>query len=267
MANRHLVYPVCRFCVFAVERFKIKSMIILFTDFSVRDPYVGQVKGVLHQHAPGVPQIDLLHEVPAFNVRGGAHLLAALERQFQPGGVFLAVVDPGVGSERDAVVMAADGKWFVGPDNGLLSVIAARADQPKFWRIHWRPRKLSHTFHGRDLFAPIAALIAKGAFPHDKVEEIPALNAQSGAHDLDEIIYIDHYGNAMIGFRAKSLTFNHQLLVHGGRLRRATIYAEVPGGTPFWYENCVGLAEIAIGSGNAAQELDLEIGDKIELVE
>jgi S-adenosyl-L-methionine hydrolase (adenosine-forming) len=193
-------------------------------------------------------------------------LLAALASQFPPDSVFLAIVDPGVGGVRDAVMMAADGRWFVGPDNGLLSVIAARADKTEFWRINWRPRKLSHTFHGRDLFAPIAAFTARGDFPHDKVEEMTSLRVQLGAQELAEVIYIDHYGNAMTGMRAKSLTFDNQLLVHGGRLRRATIFADVPGGTPFWYENCVGLAEIAISSGNAARELDLNIGDTIEVV-
>ena len=242
-------------------------MIILFTDFGARDLYVGQVKAVLHQHAPGVPQIDLLHDAPAFNIKASAHLLAALAPQFPTDSVFFAVVDPDVGSARDAVMMSADGKWFVGPDNGLLSIIAARADKPKYWCIHWRPRKLSHTFHGRDLFAPIAAFTAKGEFPSDKVEKIPSLRVQFGVQDLAEVIYIDHYGNAMTGMRAESLTFDNQLLVHGGRLRRARVFAEVPSGTPLWYENCVGLAEIAISSGSAARELDLKVGDKIELVE
>ena len=241
-------------------------MIVLFTDFGHASVYVGQVKSVLHQHAPRVQQIDLLHDAPAFNVKASAHLLAALAPQFPPDSVFLTVVDPGVGSTREAVMVAADGRWFVGPDNGLLSVVAARADKPKFWRIHWRPRKLSHTFHGRDLFAPIAALTAKGEFPRDKVDEINSLRVRLGAQDLAEVIYIDNYGNAMTGMRAKSLKFDNQLLVHGGRLRRATIFADVPGGTPFWYENCVGLAEIAISSGNAAQELDLKIGDAVEVV-
>jgi S-adenosylmethionine hydrolase len=116
------------------------------------------------------------------------------------------------------------------------------------------------------LFAPVAALTAKGKFPRDKLEEITSLRVRFGAQDLTEVIYIDRYGNAMTGMRAKSLTFDNQLLVHGGRLRRATIFADVPGGTPFWYENCVGLAEIAISSGNAARELDLKIGDAIEVV-
>ena len=241
-------------------------MIVLFTDFGHDGLYVGQVKSVLHQHAPRVAQIDLLHDAPVYNVKASAHLLAALAPQFPSDSVFLAIVDPGVGSTRDAVMISADDKWFVGPDNGLLSIVAARADSPKFWRIHWRPRKLSHTFHGRDLFAPIAALTAKGKFPRDKVETIASLREQIGSQDLPEVIYIDRYGNAMTGMRAKSLKFDSQLLIHGGRLRRATIFADVPAGTPFWYENCVGLVEIAISSGNAARELALKIGDTIELV-
>ena len=241
-------------------------MIVLFTDFGHASVYVGQVKSVLYQTSPRAHCIDLLHDAPAFNVKASAHLLAALVPQFPPESVFLTVVDPGVGSARDAVVVSADGKWFVGPDNGLLSVAAARASKSEFWRIHWRPRKLSHTFHGRDLFAPVAALVAAGKFPSDKLEEINSLRVCLDAENLAEIIYIDHYGNAMTGMRAKSLMFNSQLLVHGGRLRRATIFADVPSGTPFWYENCVGLAEIAISCGNAARELDLKIGDAVEMI-
>ncbi|MFN3717069.1 MAG: S-adenosyl-l-methionine hydroxide adenosyltransferase family protein, partial [Thiobacillus sp.] len=102
-------------------------MIVLFTDFGTGDPYVGQVKAKLMLHAPRQLVVDLLHEAPDFNAHAGAHLLAALSAGFPAGTVFLAVVDPGVGMPRDGVVVLADGRWFVGPDNGLLSVIAARA--------------------------------------------------------------------------------------------------------------------------------------------
>jgi S-adenosyl-L-methionine hydrolase (adenosine-forming) len=98
-------------------------VIVLFTDFGVRDPYVGQVKARLAEHAPAQQVVDLLHEVPDFNPHAGAHLLAAFASGFPPGSVFLAVVDPGVGTPRDAVVMMAGGRWFVGPDNGLLSIV------------------------------------------------------------------------------------------------------------------------------------------------
>src|SRR5512140_3370099 len=96
--------------------------IFLFTDFGAADIYVGQVKAVLQQRASTVPVIDLLHDAPAFNVQASAHLLAALSLQLPPGSVALAVVDPGVGGVRDAVALLADGNWFIGPDNGLLSV-------------------------------------------------------------------------------------------------------------------------------------------------
>src|SRR5215510_10038563 len=102
-------------------------MIFLFTDFGSADIYVGQVKAVLAERAPRVPVIDLLHDAPPFNIRAGAHLLAALSTRIPRGSVTMAVVDPGVGGRREAVAVLADGRWFVGPDNGLLSVLAARA--------------------------------------------------------------------------------------------------------------------------------------------
>ena len=107
-------------------------MIVLFTDFGADDIYVAQVKAALLEHLPaGTVIIDLLHRVPNFHVRAGAHLLAALQHRFPVGTVFLTLVDPGVGTDRDAVILQADSKWYVGPDNGLLSVVAARATKPK----------------------------------------------------------------------------------------------------------------------------------------
>ena len=136
-------------------------MIVLFTDFGADDIYVGQVKAALLGHLPaGAVIIDLLHSVPNFHARAGAHLLAALQSGFPADTVFLSVVDPGVGTDRDAVILQADNKWYVGPDNGLLSLVAARATKTQTRRIVWRPPNLSSSFHGRDLFAPVAAWIA-----------------------------------------------------------------------------------------------------------
>lgn len=238
-------------------------MIVLFTDFGANDLYTGQVKAVLLAHAPGVPVIDLLHDAPSFNVKASAHLLAALSLQFPQGAVFFAVVDPGVGGARDAVVMEADEKWYVGPDNGLLSVIAARARSCKFWRITWTPGRLSASFHGRDLFAPVAGLIAKGEFPHDKLEATAWLYSQLGEADLAEVIYIDHYGNAITGFRAGSVPQDAQLLIHHYKLRHARVFSEVGKGEAFWHENSIGLAEIAVNCGSAALELGLKIGQGV----
>src|SRR5437763_1324312 len=136
--------------------------IVLFTDFGSSDPYIGQIKAVLEREAPGVPVIDLLNDAPSFRVRAAAHLLASLVSEFARGSVFIAVVDPGVGSERVPVAVHAGGYHFVGPDNGLLSVFAARARDAQVWRIAWAPERLSASFHGRDLFAPVAARLAAG---------------------------------------------------------------------------------------------------------
>lgn len=238
-------------------------MIVLFTDYGSNDLYVGQVKAVLQAHSPGISVIDLLHDAPGFNVKASAHLLAALSGQFADGAVFFAVIDPGVGGERDAVVMEADGKWYVGPDNGLLSVIAARARNCKFWRITWMPERLSVSFHGRDLFAPVAGLIAKGEFPRDKLEAIAWLHSRLGEADLAEVIYVDHYGNVMTGLRAGALPQDARLLIHHYKLRHARVFSEVGEGEAFWHENSIGLAEIAINRGAAARELGLKIGQSV----
>ena len=146
-------------------------MIFLFTDFGSADLYVGQVKAVLAAQAPRAPVIDLLNDAPPFNIRAGAHLLAALAARIPRGSVTLAVVDPGVGGAREAVAVRADGRWFVGPDNGLISVAAARAGTAQVYAIGWRPRRLSASFHGRDLFAPVAAMLARGRRKDGKARE------------------------------------------------------------------------------------------------
>ena len=241
-------------------------MLVLFTDYGAGDLYLGQVHAVLETHAPGLPRVDLLNDAPSFNVRASAHLLAALAGRFAPGSVYLAVVDPGVGSERAAAVLEADGRYFVGPDNGLLSVVAARARQRRFWHIAWRPEALSDSFHGRDLFAPIAAWIARGAFPTPKLAPLPALEVDFGGEDLGEIIYIDHYGNAMTGLQAELVPRDARLIAAHRHLDFARVFSEAPKGNAFWHENSVGLAEIAINCGSAARELGLEVGQHVMTV-
>jgi len=241
-------------------------MIVLFTDFGADDVYVGQLKAALLERLPpGVAIVDLLHSVPRYQVRAGAHLLAALQSRFPAGAVFVAVVDPGVGTSRDAVVLQADDKWYVGPDNGLLSVVSARATRSSASRIVWRPQGLSASFHGRDLFAPVAALIAENKLPLDRVQRIEALNVQLGPEDLPEVIYIDHYGNALTGLRACSVAPTATIAVRGHPLSYARVFAEVLVGGAFWYENSIGLVEIAANRASAAERLAIGVGDAITL--
>ncbi len=240
-------------------------MIFLFTDFGAADLYVGQVKAVLHQRAPGAQVVDLLHEAPAFNVRAGAHLLAALAGRIPAGSVTLAVVDPGVGGARKPVAVLAGDRWFVGPDNGLLSVVAARAERAEPFPIRWKPAHLSASFHGRDLFAPVAAMLARGDRQAAGLGRKAKLVHDFGDKDLAEIIYVDHYGNAMTGLRAGGVPRNGRLVVNSRSIERARVFSEVPQGEIFWYENSLGLAEIAANAASAAGKLGLTVGTSVSI--
>ena len=239
-------------------------MLVLFTDFGWSDPYVGQIKAVCARLAPGLPVIDLLHTVPNFNAHAGAQLLDALKDPFPADSVFLAVVDPGVGGPRETLVVQADGRWYVGPDNGLLSIVAARAATARYWRIRWRPERLSDTFHGRDLFAPVAARIAAGTFEQADLEPVAAPTVQFDPADLPQVIYIDHYGNAWTGIRG-GLMQGGGLEVKGRTLPHHRTYAEAPKGEAFWYVNSVGLVEIAANRASAAKLLGLKVGEPVRL--
>ena len=242
-------------------------MIVLFTDFGADDIYVDQMRAALVRDAPaGTAIVDLLHSVPNFDARAAAHLLAALACQFPAETIFLAVIDPGVGGARDAVILEADGKWYVGPDNGLLSVVAARAKQIRIWCIVWRPQALSASFHGRDLFAPVAASIAAGQLPVDKIEATGKLDVHFGPDDLPQVIYVDHYGNALTGLRASNVPREATIEAAGHRLRYARVFADAPDGSAFWYENSSGLVEIALSRDSAAAQLGLKIGDVLKVI-
>lgn len=239
---------------------------MLYTDFGSADIYLGQVKSVLRRIAPQAGVIDLANDLPPFNVRAAAHLLDALKNAFARGSVFLCVVDPGVGTARGAVVLEADGRHYVGPDNGLLSVVAARASAVRFSSIVWHPDGLSDSFHGRDLFAPVAARLAAGDPPRDHLRPLPRLTVTFGAGDLEEIIYVDHYGNACTGIRSDHAPEAGTLTANGHRIPGARVFGAVPPGAPLWYRNSHGLVEIAVNGGSAAQLLGLKVGDRVNRV-
>ena len=236
-------------------------MIVLMTDFGLEGPYVGQVTAVLNRQAPGIPVVNLFADLPAFNTQASAYLMSAYVKEFPAGTVFLGVVDPGVGSARRPVVVEADGRWFVGPDNGLFNVVCKRAKVVRRWLITFRPSSLSASFHGRDLFAPVASLIANG-------NEVPGepLNSSdqpwnSWPDDLFEVIYIDHYGNAMTGVRAAGVDHNRCLALKDWIIEYAYTFSEAVPNKPFWYENSNGLVELALREGSVSKALDLTVGN------
>lgn len=240
-------------------------MIVLFTDFGLEGPYTGQMKAVLLRDAPGAPVIDLFADAPFANPKAGAYLLAAHAAWFPAGTVFLCVVDPGVGSERAAIVVEADGRRYVGPDNGLFELVVRRAYAAQSWEITWKPEALSASFHGRDLFAPVAARLARGENPLVELRPADAGRMLDWPDDLAEIVYVDHYGNAMTGLRAAALPPSARLAAAGRILSHARTFSQVPKGEALWYENSNGLAEIAVNSGHAARSLGLQIGTPVSL--
>lgn len=237
-------------------------MIALFTDFGVGGPYVGQMHAVLAQQAPAVPVIDLFHEVPRHDIRAAAYLLPAYARGFPPGTVFVCVVDPGVGSERRALMVKADHRWYIGPDNGLFHILARRACDLECHEVRWRPAQLSASFHGRDLFAPVAAQRVRGLMP-DCVPATLTSPAPDWPEDQPQVLYIDHFGNAITGLRAERLGLDVRLRIGGKDLPHARTYSEVPAGQGFWYENANGLAEIAVNQGRASDRLRIAVGDTV----
>ncbi len=234
-------------------------MIFLFDDFGWQGPYTGQMKTVLAQMAAGIPVIDLQHDAPAFRPQAAGCLLAALVPWLPESAVVLAVVDPGVGTARRPCVVEADGRRFVGPDNGLFSRVVLQASSVRAWRIDWRPERLSDSFHGRDLFAPVAAMLATGA----DVPRTPVTLWQPEepvAADLPEVIYIDGYGNVMTGWRAGSVNQDAVIRLGDEHIRHARTFGDVPPGEAFWYVNSLGLIEIAVNQGNAAERFGLTVG-------
>ncbi len=237
-------------------------LIRLFTDFGWSGPYVGQLKTRL---ASAGVVVDLMHDAPCFDPRASAYLLAALRRHEPSAGLWLAVVDPGVGSARRAVALQADGHWWLGPDNGLLSQVVRRSEEAAAWELPV-PEGGSATFHGRDVFAPAALqLLSQGPSGWRAIEP-RTLDRPEWPDDWAAVIYIDGYGNAMTGLRVEALSPGALLEVGGRVLPRGRIFAERPRGEAFWYVNSLGLVEVALNQDSAARRLGLVPGTPVRVV-
>ena len=240
-------------------------MILLFTDYGLEGPYIGQVEAVLHQHVPQERVINLLADAPRNNPKASAYLLAAYTRDYPAGSIFFCVIDPGVGSFEDKqVVINIDDCWYVGPHNGLFDIVARRANKVDIWEITSVPEKLSSSFHGRDLYAPTCASIAKGEEPSG--DKIDWRGRYDWPNQLEEIIYVDHFGNCMTGIFAQDIDKSIEMKVADNVIKSADTFSAVPVGEIFWYQNANGLVEIAINQGNASEKLALTVGSKCKFV-
>jgi len=240
-------------------------MIAIFTDFGIQGPYLGQMHAVLAAEAPAVPVVNLFPDLPAFNVKAAAYLLPAYSQYLPATAICLCVVDPGVGSDRRPLALEADGRWYIGPDNGLFSILVRRCSRVRAHAITWRPERLSASFHGRDLFAPVAAALARGEACPGEALAPASLVAPPWPDELAEVVYIDPYGNAVTGLRATAVGEQTVLRVAGRACRFRRTFAEAGRGEAFWYCNSNGLVELAVNQGSAALRLDLAVGCAIAL--
>lgn len=254
----------------------------LLTDFGLADPYVGQMKAVLNKKAPTCAVLDISHDVEPFNVTQAGFFLAASYVHFPKDAVILSVVDPGVGSGRRIIGLQLDERLLIAPDNGLLSLALSTA-----WSNDIRafdlsqainaPDKVSHTFHGRDVFAPLAAWLALGGNPAGLGGEIDPASLVScdwskptieKNRATAHVLHIDRFGNCVLNLEAGSLGTPTGLQLTspaGGPVAYVTTYADMPEGAPGLLEGSQGFLEIAVNQRSAAKGFGLSIGDEIAL--
>jgi S-adenosyl-L-methionine hydrolase (adenosine-forming) len=261
--------------------------IVLLTDFGYRDHYAGVMRGVIATITPRTPIIDLTHGIPPQQVMAGALILAQSWRFFPAHTIFVAVVDPGVGTDRLPIALKTRaGPYFVGPDNGLLSVAAAAAQIKTIVQLkaaRYRLPDPSSTFHGRDIFAPAAAWLARGVKLDRLGPRIPSmatLDPQAGVRETDDllignVIYVDGFGNLVTNLtRERVERFAGQrradkLAVKVGRhplLKLYGTYGEVPVGAPLALFGSFAMLEVGLRDGNAANYFGADAGTAVTLM-
>lgn len=258
-------------------------VITLTTDFGAGSSYVAQMKGVMLSIAPAVTLVDVSHDVPAQQIRAGAGLLASVSPRFPAGSIHLAVIDPGVGTARRILAGRIDQRYYVAPDNGLLARVVAAGihtgnavelvelTQPEFWLP-----AVSHTFHGRDIMAPVAAHLAAGVAlerlgPPASIESLTPLPwpepVATTGQIAGQVLSIDPFGNLISNIPAELLPPN----VKKSRLRVSCAGVEATGllrtygdrGEGEWIAlvGSDGMLELAIARGNAARQLGAKVDD------
>lgn len=236
-----------------------QPVIALYTDFGHADPYVGQMHAALLMRASGAAVVDLHHYAPAFQPGPAGLLLEALLSFLPEQAVVVGVVDPGVGTNRGTLALWSRGHWLVGPDNGLFGPLLDEPDATAYRLAIQGQESASATFHGRDVFAPAAAELARG---HRMILGQPVENPIRLETRREQVIYVDHYGNLMTGLQAPA-TRNARLGMLGMELSHARTFGEVAPGEPFWYGNSMGLVEVAVREGSACQALGAEEGTSV----
>lgn len=259
-------------------------LVALLTDFGLTEPYVAQMKGVLLRDCPGARVVDVSHSVEPFNLAQAGFFLDASRPYFPEGTVFVAVVDPGVGGARRMVCLAKFGQLFLAPDNGLLSLVLDTPGEARCYDFSdFSAESRSHTFHGRDVFAPLAALLADGRDPGDLLPEIPQDSllrlpwSEPEYQDcksalLAHVLHVDRFGNCLLNLRVDPW---RDILSHWPRItlsmpgavdvRLVRSYAELARNEFGLLAGSQGYLEVAMRQASAARELGLRSGHALTL--
>ncbi len=258
-----------------------RPIITLTTDFGEEDWYVAAMKGVILGINPEATLIDITHAIAPGNIAGGGFVLDQAVRTYPLGSIHVAVVDPGVGSARRALLAECDGQIFVGPDNGLLTRVIERASAVHLFELDSQSHGIvpeSRTFHGRDLFAPIAAHRSRvdSSLPFGKpiaketLVSLPTTHQASPEQTevVGQIIHIDHFGNAISNLAASVVNGATQIRVtmnHLPSLPWCQTYSDQPAGTAMALVGSSDLIEVAVNQGNAAAQFRIRVGDRLTL--
>ena len=256
-------------------------LITLLTDFGLADHYVAAMKGVILGICPDARLVDISHEIKPFAIAEAAFTLSQAYPCFPAGATHLVVVDPGVGSSRRPLLAEADGHRFIGPDNGVLTFPLDRDSGAQIRHITagaWFRQPVSKTFHGRDIFAPVAAHLASGVTASEfgglisdpvRLDFGPPVQIEANFIEA-QVLYVDRYGNIVTGIRTSDvpkiascrfeMKLGSQVVSH-----YQSVYADAPAGIPFVIEGSSGYLEVSIGQGNAALAMGVSTGSKVTL--
>ncbi len=243
----------------------MSRIITLLSDFG--SVYPAQMKGVILERVPDAILVDIAHDIPPQDIRAGAFALMTTARHFPSGTVHLAVVDPTVGTKRLGIVIKSGGHLFVGPDNGLLVPAARSLGRPEAHAIA-RRFEASPTFHGRDIFAPVAALLAGGESPDRFGPVVVPVDLDFGSAQVSgekvvaRVVYVDRFGNLVLNLKRVP---SGDLRLAGRMLRKVKTYADAGGIEPLITIGGHGHAEVAVNQGSAAELFGLAGGNRIVL--
>lgn len=262
-----------------------RPIITLTTDFGYRDPFAGIMKGVILNINPLAMIVDITHEISQQNVAEAAFTIGASFQYFPHKTIHVAVVDPGVGSGRRPILVSTDYHYFVGPDNGIFSAVYTSSETLEVIHVtaeHYFLPQGSSTFHGRDIFSPVAAWLSKGINISKFGDQItdyvtipmPVPSSLPKNSIEGEVIHIDHFGNLITNISAQKLTDFHRtnpqgklkIMVKGKEAPFRNYYAEVQDKSLYALINSLGYLELFVKNGSASSSFDVKVGEKIAVI-